>query len=107
MADVARTSGGDRKIVIGREMTKRFEEFRSGTAADLAAELEGGVLKGEVTVVVAGATEAPVPLPDPGRALARALIRAGVERSRIARVVAEVFGLSRNDSYRIAMEATE
>ncbi len=109
VADVARICGGGREIMIGREMTKRFEELRLGRAEDLGATLQGDSLRGEVTLVVAGAPEGAVREPEPGlpSTLARALIRAGMERSRIAKVVAEVCGLSRNASYRVATEETE
>ncbi len=112
VADVARTCGANRGVMIGREMTKKFEEFQLGSAADLAATLGDGELRGETTIVVSGAAEGPEEDRSGGdRALAatmvRALLRSGVERSRIARVIGEVFELSRNESYRLAMEAAE
>lgn len=44
----------DRKIVIARELTKLFEEFVSGTAADVAGYFEKnpGKIKGEFVVIV-------------------------------------------------------
>lgn len=111
VSDIARICRPTRQIMIGREMTKRFEEFRLGSAGALATELEGVELKGEVTLVVERSpppAEPPAPADRAGpAALAQALIRAGVERSRTARVVADVFGLSRNEGYRLAMEETE
>jgi len=40
------------RVVVAREMTKRFEEFLRGTPAQLLALLEGRSLKGECTLVV-------------------------------------------------------
>lgn len=45
---------GDRPASIARELTKRFEEMRSGTLSELAAYYkENGAPKGEVVIVVA------------------------------------------------------
>jgi 16S rRNA (cytidine1402-2'-O)-methyltransferase len=46
--------GADRRVVIGRELTKRFEETLRGTAASLLAELGSRSMRGEFTVMVAG-----------------------------------------------------
>jgi len=46
--------GADRRVVIGRELTKRFEEILRGTASSLLVELGSRSLRGEFTVMVAG-----------------------------------------------------
>ncbi len=47
---------GNRPIALCRELTKTFEEILRGTASELWQTLEArGVIKGEITVVVAGA----------------------------------------------------
>jgi 16S rRNA (cytidine1402-2'-O)-methyltransferase len=43
---------GDVEVVLAREVTKRFEEFRRGTAAALRAALGGTAVRGEVTLVL-------------------------------------------------------
>lgn len=43
----------ERRVVVGRELTKKFEEFWRGTAAELAGEKPGRVFKGEFVVMVA------------------------------------------------------
>jgi len=110
LADVARVCGGDRAVVVGREMTKRFEEFLAGATSDLASELAERELKGEVTIVIAGGrgseSRPAAPAMGPVRDMARALLQAGIERSRVARALAEVYGLSRNESYRLSMEGS-
>jgi 16S rRNA (cytidine1402-2'-O)-methyltransferase len=45
---------GDRKAAVCFELTKKFERTLRGFAGELAAQLAGKDLKGEVTVVVAG-----------------------------------------------------
>jgi 16S rRNA (cytidine1402-2'-O)-methyltransferase len=46
-----------RQVVLGRELTKKFEEFLRGTPATLLAALQQRSIKGEFVVMVAGATE--------------------------------------------------
>ena len=45
---------GNRYIVVARELTKKFEEFIRGYAADILAELSQRKLKGEVVILIAG-----------------------------------------------------
>ncbi|HZJ88298.1 MAG TPA: 16S rRNA (cytidine(1402)-2'-O)-methyltransferase [Sphaerochaeta sp.] len=46
----------ERTLIIGREMTKKFEEFLSGTAAEVLATLsERASIKGEFALLVKGA----------------------------------------------------
>ena len=46
----------DRQLCVARELTKKFEEFRRGTAAELLAHYEAHPPKGEITLVIAGQT---------------------------------------------------
>ncbi len=44
----------DRRIVVGRELTKLYEEFLRGTTAEISAKLTGKRKKGEFVVVLEG-----------------------------------------------------
>jgi len=44
----------DRQLCVARELTKKFEEFRRGTAAELVAYYEARPPKGEITLVISG-----------------------------------------------------
>lgn len=46
----------DRPAALARELTKKFEEVRRGTAAELAASVKDAPPKGEMVVVISGAT---------------------------------------------------
>jgi 16S rRNA (cytidine1402-2'-O)-methyltransferase len=47
----------ERRVVVARELTKKFEEFKSGSAAELLAAMEKRPAKGEFVVLVAGMEE--------------------------------------------------
>ena len=44
----------ERQLCIARELTKKFEEFRRGTAEELLAHYEAHPAKGEIVLVVSG-----------------------------------------------------
>lgn len=57
LRDLAEALGADRRAALCRELTKLHEEVRRGTLTELAAAAAGGV-RGEVTLVIAGADRA-------------------------------------------------
>jgi 16S rRNA (cytidine1402-2'-O)-methyltransferase len=54
LADLAEAFGAERPAAVCRELTKTYEEVRRGTLAELA-DWAGGDVRGEITLVVAGA----------------------------------------------------
>ena len=48
----------DRKLCVARELTKKFEEFRRGTAGELLAHYTARPAKGEITLVIGGVRDA-------------------------------------------------
>jgi 16S rRNA (cytidine1402-2'-O)-methyltransferase len=52
--EIAMQLGAERRVVVTRELTKRFEEVKRGTAAELCDMLQGRKIRGECTVVIAG-----------------------------------------------------
>lgn len=46
---------GDRRCVMGRELTKKFEEFYRGLLSELQEHLNQKKVKGEIVLIVAGA----------------------------------------------------
>ena len=44
----------ERLICVGRELTKKFEDFRRGTARDVLEHYQSHTLKGEITFVISG-----------------------------------------------------
>ncbi len=53
--DLVAAFGGDRRAAVCRELTKTYEEVRRGTLDELP-QWAAGEVRGEITLVVAGAT---------------------------------------------------
>jgi 16S rRNA (cytidine1402-2'-O)-methyltransferase len=51
VAEIAEHFGPEHKIVLARELTKKFEEFFRGTAGECVAELKARPRKGEFVVI--------------------------------------------------------
>jgi 16S rRNA (cytidine1402-2'-O)-methyltransferase len=81
LAAMVEAFGPERAAAVCRELTKTHEEVRRGGLAELVAWAAGGV-RGEVTIVVAGAPAAPSvgPTPDDWRRAVADLEAAGTPR---------------------------
>ncbi len=104
LADVARQGdAGERPAAVARELTKRFEEIRRGTVADLVAYYEATPPRGEVVILIG---RAPARGVDAGavRERVRALRACGASRREIVATLAAEGGVPRNVAYRIAHE---
>ena len=101
LRDLAAACGDERRAALCRELTKMHEEIRRGTLGALATgAVEEGV-RGEVTIVLAGARTPPdvsVDL-DEGRRRVEALVAGGMRRTEAARRVATDTGLSRRELF--------
>jgi len=100
LADLASGFGESRRAAVCRELTKQHEEVRRGTLGELAEWVGAGPVRGEITVVVAGASpdrEAP----DPARLAAAVAARmaSGDSRREAAAAVAAEWGVSRRTAY--------
>jgi 16S rRNA (cytidine1402-2'-O)-methyltransferase len=67
LADAASIFGADRAAAVCRELTKTYEEVRRDSLSELAAWARAGEVRGEITVVVAGAVRVTPPPPAPER----------------------------------------
>lgn len=66
MADLEAAFGADRPMALCRELTKDYEQIRRGTIGEVRASVESDPPRGEMVLVVGGATGAE---PQQGRAL--------------------------------------
>ncbi len=99
LADAAVAFGDDREAAVCRELTKTYEAVRGGGLAALAEWAADGV-KGEITLVVAGAPDVPVELSADELAAAVAHEEAaGATRKDAIRAVVVRTGLPRRTVY--------
>ncbi len=90
---------GDRRAALARELTKLHEEVLRGRTSEVLAALGDGEVRGEVVVVLEGATEPEAPDLVELAAEALALVEAGMRKRAAAGEVARRYGASANDVY--------
>jgi len=99
---------GDRRIAVARELTKLHEEIFRGTISEAVAYFTEGSIRGEITLVVAGAS---LPAEKWSDELVEALIRealsGGESPSKIAKDVAAITGWPRRELYKKITAFTE
>lgn len=95
------TALGDRRAVVLRELTKLHEEIRADALSGLAAWSREGAPRGEVVIVVAGASPEAASDAEAETVIA-ALRRSGLSPSQAAREAAAITGLPRSELYRLA-----
>ncbi|NEE00364.1 16S rRNA (cytidine(1402)-2'-O)-methyltransferase [Phytoactinopolyspora halotolerans] len=109
---MAETFGEKRRAAVCRELTKKHEEVRRGTLAELVHWAEHHGPLGEITVVVAGASDS---LAGSGERAARSIddavaivgdrVAAGSSRKDAIADVARELGLSRRELYAAVVNA--
>jgi len=100
--------GENRQAALGRELTKKFEEFRRGTLAELLAYYEENEPRGEYVIIVEGAGEETVAevqeeVLSPAE-LCHKLMAEGLAKKEAMRETAKRMGLSRRDVYQAMLE---
>jgi 16S rRNA (cytidine1402-2'-O)-methyltransferase len=92
--------GEQRRAAVCRELTKTHEEIRRGSLSELAAWAAEGGVRGEITVVVAGAPgAAPVTTAEEAAAVVADREAAGMDRKDAIAAVADESGLPKRDIY--------
>ncbi|WP_322002529.1 16S rRNA (cytidine(1402)-2'-O)-methyltransferase [Marinobacter alexandrii] len=108
VSDIAAVFGEEREIVLGRELTKTFETFYSGSVAEVLATLEADPhgTKGEFVVMIRGAE--PVASDDDAGTLdvdrLLKLLLPELPVKKVAKLVAELSGRPKNELYQRALE---
>ena len=105
LEDLAKILGGNRKIVLARELTKLHEEFWRGTVGQAIIYYQNNQPKGEFTLVIAGAEpELPVLSEDTIKQELQELFAQGISRSQASRQLSQKINLSRRKIYQIALK---
>tara|TARA_Y100000815_G_scaffold212421_1_gene197176 strand:+ start:1245 stop:2102 length:858 start_codon:yes stop_codon:yes gene_type:complete len=106
LQDMQKVLGGERRVLLARELTKTFETLHAAPLAELVAWVAGDSdqQRGECVLVVEGAPE-----PEADEISAQALhildlLLAELPVKRAARLAAEITGARKNQLYQIALE---
>lgn len=98
---------GNRDVAVARELTKIYEEVQRGPVSDILDYYRENPPKGEITLVIGGASAESSDQPwDEGRVRAalRAQLDAGESHSAAARAVALLAGWKRRDVYNLDLD---
>ena len=97
----------ERQILVGRELTKKFEQLVALTAADIPEWLEKAEsLKGEFIILIAGRQANADEAPEHSTLLLWAnALSPYLGSKEIAAVLAQTLGLSKKDAYQAALDA--
>jgi len=104
LEDLRKVCGETRRVVVARELTKKFEEFTRGALAEVIDHYRAHPPRGECVIVLEGAPE-PTEAEDAPDAeeLLRAALARGQSPRDAARDVARVTGLPRNEIYGLVL----
>ncbi|TWX53097.1 16S rRNA (cytidine(1402)-2'-O)-methyltransferase [Colwellia hornerae] len=105
VADIVKVLGGDRHVVISRELTKTFETIHSDTAENLLAWLkeDPNQLKGEMVLIIEGNKIDANAIPAKAIATLKLLL-AEMKPKTACAITAEIYGVKKNALYEIALE---
>jgi 16S rRNA (cytidine1402-2'-O)-methyltransferase len=102
VAAMAECFGADRRAALCRELTKTYEEVRRGTLADLAEWAAADEVRGEITLVVAGAPGRDQDV-DAAVAEVHSLVSGGMQLKPAVARVSERLGVPKNHLYQRAL----
>jgi 16S rRNA (cytidine1402-2'-O)-methyltransferase len=94
---------GDRQITVARELTKLHEEIWRGSASQ-AREHFAGPVRGEITLVIAGASAPPRWDEEQVRQQVTQLMSQGLSHRQAARQVAQLSGWTRRAVYQLTLD---
>ncbi len=104
LEDLVAALGGDRPVTLGRELTKRFEEFWRGTLAEALTHYQSSAPKGEFTLVIQGvARDAPVLSEQAIKAELEHLLSQGLSRADASRQLAKATGQPKKAIYQLSL----
>lgn len=101
--------GSDRRVVVARELSKLYEEFQRGGAADILAHFQATAPRGEIVLLIAPAppVEAATWAEEEIRAALREQFENGASVRDASSAVAQASGWDRRAVYALALEETK
>jgi 16S rRNA (cytidine1402-2'-O)-methyltransferase len=104
LQDFREMLGGERAIVLARELTKLHEEFWRGSVSEAIEHYQTHEPQGEFTLVIAGhAASEPILSEAALKTELQQLLHQGLSRSQASRQLAQKTSLSRRQIYQLAL----
>ena len=98
LADLVDIMGAERPLVVARELTKLYEEFFRGTAAEALTRFTQEPARGELVLIIPPSSQGPqMNVRD---ALRKLLNESDLSRREAVKLIAKEYGLSGSDVYR-------
>jgi 16S rRNA (cytidine1402-2'-O)-methyltransferase len=108
LGDAVSVFGAERRGAICREMTKRYEETIRGSLAQLSSWADTNEVLGEITLVIAGASEdSAATTAEDMVARVREFEGAGMDRKGAIASVAQEFGIAKRLVYAAVVDANK
>jgi 16S rRNA (cytidine1402-2'-O)-methyltransferase len=109
LTDLVTELGGERRAVVARELTKAHETIYRGTLAELVQKsaTEDNFQRGEITIVVAGATPSSTGVDAALLRRAVDLLSKELPPGRAAAIAAQLTGATRSEAYALAQRQTK
>ena len=104
LIDLKEICGGDRKIVLMKELTKRFERHYGNSINDVIKEIELKEPKGEFTLIISGNSENALVNETTLIEDLKELIKAGLSNASASNYLSKKSGLSKNQIYKLSIK---
>ena len=105
LADLVEIMGAERPLVVARELTKLYEEFFRGTAAEALTRFTQEPARGELVLIIPPSSQGPqMNVRD---ALRKLLNESDLSRREAVKLIAKEYGLSGSDVYRESLSLAE
>ena len=104
LIDLKEICGGDRKIVLMKELTKRFERHYGNSINDVIKEIKFMEPKGEFTLIISGNSENALVNEISLIEDLKELIKAGLSNASASNYLSKKSGLSKNAIYKLSIK---
>jgi len=104
LADLVDIMGAEQPLVVARELTKLYEEFFRGTAAEAVTRFAREPARGELVLILPPSLQGPQM--NVREALRRLLNESDLSRREAVKLIAKEYGLSSSDVYRESLSLT-
>ena len=92
-----------RKIAVGRELTKMFEEIKIGSVQEVIDYYQSNTLKGEIVVMVYSQEQTDVS-EDELKEKIEILKNEGFSQKDISKIISKLYGVNKNKIYKLVIE---